>query len=268
MSLVPFVHLDEPLPGRVVGERVELSAGESHHLRTVLRLRVGAQVVVADGAGGQAEARVLGDGVELTTGVQVTSRVHPQIAVAQALAKGRKTDEVIRAVTELGVDAVTVVAAARSVSRLEPAKAARARERWRAVARAAAEQSRQAFRPTVHGPVVAAQIGDDPGVVYLVHPGGRPLPEELAARGPVERITLAVGPEGGWTDDEVRDLTATGARLVGLGPTVLRTEHAAPAATAVVAAGLGRWRTPGTGGRDAAHEPSDGRGTRPSADGA
>lgn len=261
MSLVPFVHLDEVLRRRAVGDRIDLSTGDAHHLRTVLRLPVGAQVVVADGAGGRAGASVVGDGLQLITEVQVDSRSRPGVAVAQALGKGRKADEVIRAVTELGVDAITVVAAARSVSRLEGAKADRARERWRAVARSAAEQSRQSFRPTVDGPVTSAELAAGPGVVYLAHPRGRPLPDELAACGSVERITIAVGPEGGWTDQEVDHLTAAGARVVGLGPTVLRTEHAAAAAVAVVAAALGRWRADiGPG--------DDGRVTRSSRDGA
>lgn len=257
---MPFVHLDDPLDRRAVGDRIDLSARDSHHLRTVLRLPVGAQVVVADGAGGRAGASVLDGGLQLTTEVQVDSRRRPRLAVAQALGKGRKTDEVIRAVTELGVDAITVVAAARSVSRLEPAKADRARERWRAVARAAAEQSRQAFRPTVDGPVASADLAAEPGVVYLAHPHGRPLPDELATRGSVERITIAIGPEGGWTEQEVDELTAVGARVVGLGPTVLRTEHAAAAAVAVVAAALGRWRAP------AGEEGSAGRAPRSTRD--
>lgn len=243
MSLTPFVHLDTELRGRRVGEVVPLSAAERHHLERVLRLSVGAVVEVADGAGGSASAELTAEGVTLTADPIVAAPSRPALEVAQALTKGRKVDEVVRAVTELGADTIVPVQAARSVARLDPARAAKAVERWQAVARSACEQSRRVHRPRIAPPCRPDQLVDGAAVLLIAAPTGAPLPDHLDALRGAAAVRLAVGPEGGWTDDEVAHLADRGARVVGLGPTVLRTEHAAAAALAVLAAGLGRWRT-------------------------
>ena len=119
--------------------------------------------------------------------------------------------------------------------------------RWQAVARAAGEQARRRHRLHV-APIVAVDDLEVTGGWLLAHPGaGSGLPRCLAElrehldAGDLEALTIAVGPEGGWSDDEVARLTAGGARAAHLGPSVLRTEHAAAAAAAVCSAWLGRW---------------------------
>ena len=241
VSLQPFVHLGASLGGRRRGDRLDLSSDEVHHLRTVLRLKDGAEVTVADGVAASAPAVLVDTALQLTADAVETVRPRPLLAVAQALGKGRKVDDVVRVVTELGVDEITVVAAARSISRLDGAKADRALDRWQAIARAASEQSRRVIRPDVRGPVSTAGAADDAGSLLVAHPGGMPLPTALDELGAVDRLTLAVGPEGGWSDEEIAGLVAAGGCLVGLGPTVLRTEHAAAAGLAVLGAMLGRW---------------------------
>lgn len=245
MSLLPFVHVDEPLTGRRAGDDVDLSPEDAHRLRTVLRLRQGAGVLVSDGVGGRADASLTAAAVlRLTTDAVRYPRMHPEIDVIQSLGKGRKTEEVVQAVTELGVDGITLVAAARSIVRVDPAKLSRMRDRWIAVSRAACEQSRRVHRPNIHGPVTTAEVPDRDGALFVAHVGGQPLPEAIGAVAPTGRVTIAVGPEGGWTAGELAGWRARGGHLVGLGPTVLRMEHAAAAAVAVAAAVLGRWSGP------------------------
>lgn len=247
MSLEPYVHVDEALAGRAAGERVALSPAEHHHVATVLRLRPGAVLRVADGAGAHAPARLADRYVELTAPVAVEPVPEPRLRVVQALPKGRKLDEVVRVLTELGVDAITVLEARHSVSQVDHRRSPRHAERWAAVARAASEQARRCRRPVIEGPVagVAAFASPPDALLLVADPSGVPLPERLgalgAAVGATAEIVLAVGPEGGWSDDELATWTAAGADLVGLGPTVLRTEHAAAAGVAVLAALLGRW---------------------------
>jgi 16S rRNA (uracil1498-N3)-methyltransferase len=246
VSLTPYVHLDAPLADVGPDGAVPLTPPEHHHLTRVLRLRDGAPVEVADGAGSAAPAVLAGDAVRLTGPPVHRPPRRPHLIVAQALGKGRKLDEVVRVVTELGVDEVVPVAAERSVTRLDQRKAASALERWRAVARAASEQARRPTRPRITAPVGTDELAARDGVLLLAHPGGTPLPvvvADLADRDQdeVAAVTVAVGPEGGFSDAEVAACLAAGARSVGLGPTVLRTEHAAAAACAVLAAGLGRW---------------------------
>jgi 16S rRNA (uracil1498-N3)-methyltransferase len=247
MSRTPFVHLAADLADAGPGDAVALGVDETHHLTRVLRLRGGAEVEVADGRGRRVLA-VLGAGqVVLTADPVRTPQPRPELVLAQALPKGRKLDEVVRVATELGVDRLVPVATARSVVTLTGDRAERAAERWRAVGRAAAEQSRRPFLPRVDAPVEVATLPTvatlaEGGVLLVAAPGAPPLPELVvpswARGGPV---TVAIGPEGGFTEDEVAALVAAGAQAVGLGPTVLRTEHAGAAALAVLAALLGRW---------------------------
>ena len=241
VSLQPFVHVDTSLVGRRRADRLDLSSDELHHLRTVLRLKDGAEVTAADGVAASAPATLVDAALQLTADAVEVVRPRPLVAVAQALGKGRKVDEVVRVVTELGVDEITVVAAARSISRLDGPKADRARDRWQAVARAASEQSRRVVRPEVRGPVSTAAAAQRAGSLLVAHPGGMPLPVALDELDAGDRLTLAIGPEGGWSDEEVTGMVSAGGRLVGLGPTVLRTEHAAAAGLAVLGAMLGRW---------------------------
>jgi 16S rRNA (uracil1498-N3)-methyltransferase len=247
MSTTPFLHVSADLAAAAGGDPVALRDQEAHHLTRVLRLRPGAEVEVADGRGRQAVA-VLGAGqVVLTADPVLTPRPRPALVLAQALPKGRKLDEVLRLATELGVDRVVPVATARSVVTLSGDRAERAVGRWRAVGRAAAEQARRPFLPQVALPVDLAALPAvaavaDHGLLLVAAPGAAPLPElvEPAWR-EYQTVTVAIGPEGGFTADEVATLLRAGAETVGLGPTVLRTEHAGGAALAVLAALLGRW---------------------------
>jgi 16S rRNA (uracil1498-N3)-methyltransferase len=247
VSLAPYVHLTTSLRDAVAGTQVPLDPDAAHHLSRVLRLRPGAAVVVADGAGHEAPAH-LGDGVVvLEHGARAASAGDLRLTVAQALPKARKLDEVVRQVTELGVDRVVPVAAERSVVRLDGDRAERAVTRWRAVARAAAEQARRPRLPAVAPVTSTSDLAPAllPGDRLLVaHVGAdRSLAAAVAAAvaDGASGVVIAVGPEGGWSDTEVAALEAEGGELVGLGPSVLRTEHAAAAAVAVAAALGGRW---------------------------
>jgi 16S rRNA (uracil1498-N3)-methyltransferase len=249
VSLVPFVHIDTPLAAGSAGDHVELDARDLHHLTTVLRLRTGAHLELADGRGGWAAARLTEDGAALRAPAVHVPAPRPALVVAQGLPKGRKLDDIVRMCTELGVDAILPVAASRCVTRLAGPKADKAVERWTAVARAASEQARRVRRPTVGAIRPAAAVGEAGGSLVVAHPGGTPLPRSFDELASADRVVLAIGPEGGWSDAEVGAWEDEGARLAGLGPTVLRTEHAAAAALAALGAGLGRWDDDGRGAR-------------------
>lgn len=241
MSLTPYVHLDVDLSEAVGGGRITLGADDLHHLTTVLRLGAGAPLEVADGGGRSAPA-VLGDAaVELAGPVTVVAPPRPYLVLAQALPKGRKLDEILRQACELGVDEVRVIDTARSVVRLDDRKLDRIRARWVAVARAACEQARRPFRPQILGPLPLDRLGRDDELLLLAHPDAPGLPTVVDAWQDSDRLVLAIGPEGGFTDGEVADAVSAGGLAVGLGLTVLRTEHAGAAGLAVLAAATGRW---------------------------
>lgn len=247
MSLTPYVHLAlGALVDAGPGDHVDLPDEARGHLERVLRLRAGADLVVADGQGREATAHLAGPSAELVGAVVHHPAPDRDLHLVQALAKGRKTDDIVRSATELGVDRITLVASQRSVTKVDASKQARAADRWRSVARAAAEQSRRPWLPVVEGPVsvdalVASWTAPITGVIG--HPAAKgsitPLLGDIASMGDCQ-VVAAIGPEGGWDDGEVAALETAGLIAVRLGPSVLRTEHAGHALCAILAFVLGR----------------------------
>ena len=199
-----------------------LGPGDRHHLERVLRLRSGDPVSASDGAGGwRLCSLVSGDrGLEGAGVVRQDERPAPPVTVAFALTKGDKPEWAVQKLTEVGVDRIVPVAAARSVVRWTPERAAVQVERLRRVARESAMQCRRTWLPEVDELAGFAAVAARPGA-SLAAVGGRP--PTLAF--PV----VLVGPEGGWADEEL----AVGLPRVALGPHVLRAETAA-----VLAGGL------------------------------
>lgn len=220
-----------------------LRGDDAHHLVRVLRARPGDDVSLADGTGRLYEARLAdtrGDAVELT----LESRYEvppprPRLTVVHALPKGRKLDDVVQRLSEVGVDRLVPVHSRRSEVRLSGAKVDKALGRWRAVALAAGKQSRRArlLEVTPVGEWMSALSDVDAGVV-LWEDAQTGLREQMRAVGDTDpaEVTLAVGPEGGLTDEEA----AGGLLAASLGPTVLRTETAALVAATLALAELGR----------------------------
>lgn len=189
-----------------------------HHLRRVLRLRPGERVCVSDGAGRWRWCRFGVDGsFELDGDVEVEPRPAPTLTVAFAPVKGERPEWVVQKLTELGIDRIIPVVTARSVVRWEGTRAATVHERLARVAREAAAQSRQVHLPDVAPPCTWTELLAAEGPVLVAEPGGAP---PAASRAPV-----VVGPEGGFTPDEL----AVAAGRVGLPGGILRAETAAVA---------------------------------------
>jgi 16S rRNA (uracil1498-N3)-methyltransferase len=211
---------------RIVGD-------DGHHLSRVRRLRTGEVVTAADGQGAWRPYRVdaIGDGelaLEADGPARSEPALAPRLAVAFALTKLDKPERVVQQLTELGVDRIVPVVAARSVVRWDGARRERAVERLSRVARGAAAQSRRARVPVVQGPAAVEALSGHPGLL-LARRGGAPR----ATPGTASEWLVAVGPEGGFTDAEVAALGPAGE--IGVGPHVLRAETAAVAAAAALA---------------------------------
>lgn len=237
------LYLSPELPKDVAaGAVVRLGGDEGRHAVTVARVRVGETLAISDGAGVVAAGEVAAiDGATLTLAVGAVTRhpaPTPELWLAQALAKGDRDELAVQAATELGVTGVIPWAAERSVSRWEGAKADKGRERWAAIVREATKQSIRAWVPAVEPIAGTASLANLPGVLVL-----EPTAEARLTEVPLDgdRFTLVVGPEGGISPRELEVLAAAGATLVRLGPEVLRTSTAGPAALAVLNARLGRW---------------------------
>jgi 16S rRNA (uracil1498-N3)-methyltransferase len=198
-----------------------LERDDVHHLGRVLRIRVGEEVTAADGAGAWRSCRWTGDGLEAAGEPRTEVVVEPAVTVALAPTKGERPAWAVQKLTEIGVDRMVIVIAERSVVRWDAGRAGAHLDRLGRVAREAAAQSRRATIPPVEGPVGVAEMVADGAV--LADPAGPPLS--------LQQPTVVVGPEGGWTPEELRD-----APTAGLGTTILRTETAAVVAASLLVA--------------------------------
>ncbi|HEX2295127.1 MAG TPA: RsmE family RNA methyltransferase [Actinomycetota bacterium] len=206
---------------------------ESHHALKVMRVAPPDVVTVTDGRGTVARCaatRVDGDVLVLEVlEAETRRRPRPELVVYQGAAKGTKADEVVEKLAELGVAEVRVYESKRSVSRWDDAKVARLNERWAAIARSVAKQSRNPFATRAAAGLswaqVVREIAREPAAIVLWEEASLPL--RTALTDGMERIAFVVGPEGGLDPTEAEALAAVGAELVSLGPHVLRTENAA-----------------------------------------
>ncbi|MEQ6898372.1 16S rRNA (uracil(1498)-N(3))-methyltransferase [Microbacterium sp. KR10-403] len=229
-----------------IGDRVVLTGAEAHHAATVRRVRAGEQITLGDGRGAWLTAECE-DVAPQQVAVRVTARDDvpapaPRIVLVQALAKGDRDELAVQASTELGVDEIVPWQAARSVSRWEGAKKAKARGRWQTIAREAAKQAHRAWIPEVAEVATTRELIGRAAASRLIvlEPTGA---ERLSALDlPVDRdVVLIVGPEGGVAPEELTAFADAGAVIAVLGDTVLRTSTAGPAAMAIVSTRLGRW---------------------------
>ncbi|WP_117236781.1 16S rRNA (uracil(1498)-N(3))-methyltransferase [Thermus sediminis] len=210
---------------------------EGHHLVAVLRAKVGDRFTVFD-----AQREALAEVVDLGPPVRYRileerrpeREVGVEVVLYVALLKGDKLAEVVRAATELGVTRVRPLVTRHSVPKeMGEGK----RRRLQAIAKEAAKQSGRLFVPEVLPPVPLEAV---PQVVQglVAHVGARALVREVLDLN--QPLALAVGPEGGFAEEEVALLQGRGFTPVTLGPRILRAETAALALLALATAGEGR----------------------------
>jgi len=225
------------VPGeRIGGGLARLTAPDLHYLRQVLRLQPGATLEVFDGQGGIFDARLEG-GDALVLGAR--REAPPPLAcvhLAFALARGERCDLLVQKATELGVARLVPFEAARSVVRLGGARGAERARRWQRIAVEAARQSGRGDVPTVDAPgPLEAALASCPGSfrkLLFYEGGGEPVASAVDRSAPGH--LAVIGPEGGLAPEEVEICLRAGARLVTLGPRVLRFETAGMVAAALL----------------------------------
>jgi 16S rRNA (uracil1498-N3)-methyltransferase len=169
----------------------------------------------------------------------------PTVTVVQALPKSDRSELAIELATEAGADAFIAWQASRCVARWDGVdRMEKGLRRWRAVARAAARQSRRPYIPSVSGVVSTAElvrrVRDEAAKVLVLHESATVLLAELRLS-QANSLMLVVGPEGGIADEEIAALVDAGAEPVRLGPTVLRTSTAAAVALGALGVLTPRW---------------------------
>ena len=240
-----FVSVDQ-LAGATVGSVLILDGPEGRHGATVRRIGVCEHVLLTDGAGHRADAVVEGVGVGqlrlCLAAITLEPQPDPRFVLVQALAKGDRGEQAIEAATELGVDEVVPWQAGRSIVIWRGERAVRSLHKWRSVVLAATKQSRRARVPVVgelaNQAAVVARIESAALSLVLHEEAGQPLAGLGLPRS--GDVVVIVGPEGGIAPDELDAFVRAGAVPVRLGPHVLRSSSAGPAALAVLSA-AGRW---------------------------
>jgi 16S rRNA (uracil1498-N3)-methyltransferase len=246
---LPGLFYIESLPE--TGELAVVEGDEGFHAATVRRIRPGEELVLSDGAGGLARCVVEQAGRDGLQARVLDRRqvppVQPPVTVVQALPKAERSELAIELATEAGADALVAWQAARCVARWDGTRAEKGLRRWRAVARAAAQQSRRAHIPSVDGvlstAVLTQRVGEtvaSGGLVLALHESATGTLTDVGL-GQAKSVTLVVGPEGGIAPDELAALTDAGAVTVRLGPTVLRTSTAAAVALGALGVLTPRW---------------------------
>jgi 16S rRNA (uracil1498-N3)-methyltransferase len=217
---------------------IELPDALAHHALRVLRLRDGEPLVLFDGSGGELAARLQLRG-KAAIAIRGEHRAFEcesplSLVLVQALASGDKMDWIVQKAVELGASAVVPLQAERSVLRLAGERADKRVAHWRQVAVSACEQSGRNRVPAVE-PITSLRdylAAAAPAAKFILTPeGGRRL---AAVERPAAPLHLLVGPEGGWSDEELALCRMSGCIEVGLGPRVLRTETAGLAAIAAL----------------------------------
>jgi 16S rRNA (uracil1498-N3)-methyltransferase len=233
------------------GAELQLPDSAAAHVARVLRLRPGAAITIFDGRGGEWAAEIVSivrSAVRVRCGQhQALERESPlQLTLLQSLARGEKMDWVIQKATELGVQRIVTVAAARSVVQIDDKRSATRLVHWRAVAVSACEQCGRNRPPEIDAPRSVQDALDATNVAAAQATAALPVTRLLLspaatlsladATNNANNIALLVGPEGGFSADELGLLGKSRFVGVGLGPRVLRTETAAIAAVAALQA--------------------------------
>ena len=227
-----------PRDGRAV-----LVGDEARHLARVLRCRVGDEVRVFDGSGSEWSARVAAigrDEVRLDVGdpVAVAARPAVSLTLAVALPKGERQKWLVEKLTELGVGRLVPLVTRRGVAEATPAAVER-------LGRCVVEACKQCGRTTLMEVAGPATIDDvlrgRPAAAWLLvaDPGAAP-PDAAAIEAAGREVIGFVGPEGGFTAEELAEFDRAAATRVGLGPHILRVETAAVALAARLAAAVSR----------------------------
>ncbi|MCL1466915.1 16S rRNA (uracil(1498)-N(3))-methyltransferase [Argonema galeatum] len=232
-------------PSQLQDRQIFLTAPQQHYLSRVLRLETGDRFIAMNGQGQWWLAKLQGEQAEILEPISVQTELPVAVTLMVALPKGNGFDDVVRQVTELGVTCIIPTISDRTLLKPSPQKL----ERWRRIASEAAEQSERQIVPTILEPVpftTALAFCQESNRLhnqateenFPVPNPQSPVPSSqyiCVARGDYPHLldrlihtqhsalTIAIGPEGGWTDAEIQKACAASFQPVSLGRRILTT---------------------------------------------
>ena len=231
-------------------DHIILDGSDVNHIRNVLRMKEGEELIICDGDGTDHFCRIRGyDGKRLIADIMKSSssasELSAKVVLFQGLPKKDKMELIIQKAVELGVSEIVPVLTRRVIVKLDDAgKESRKLERWQSIARSAAEQSGRGIIPTVRNVIGWNEALKEAGNLECsVIPyenadnsengleNSRTVIRELKGR---KSIGVFIGPEGGFEEDEIRQAVEAGFHTISLGRRILRTETAGLATLAII----------------------------------
>ena len=225
---------------------IAVSGDEAHHAIKVLRINVGEEILISDGAGNWVRASV--ENIEKKT---FTAKVlqrgfqpekSPRLIVVQGLPKSDRVKDALEILVESGVDLIIPWQADRSISKWRQDSL----DKWQSTAVAATKQSRRFRKPEIIDGLSLSQLleieSENSAILVMHESATTKLSEVVTSKfAGMSEIIIVIGPEGGISESELEVLEGAGAHIVGLGPEVFRSAHAGGAALSAVSALIGRW---------------------------
>lgn len=240
-----FVDID----GREIGTDISITGGDVNHIRNVLRLKVGQEILVSDGRGRDytcAISDIESDEVVCRI-VDINdnfAELPVEVTLFQGYPKSDKMDLIVQKMVELGVHRIVPVFTARTIVKLDAKKAAKKTERYRTIAESAAKQSGRGIVPEITEPVTFAQAIDmagtlDGNIIPYEEAEGlehsrRIISEMTSGASGIRSLGIFIGPEGGFSREEVEQAVTAGAECITLGHRILRTETAGLAVMSII----------------------------------
>ncbi|HTN71341.1 MAG TPA: 16S rRNA (uracil(1498)-N(3))-methyltransferase [Methylomirabilota bacterium] len=229
---------------KIQDKRGIIDGQELDHLRRVLRLGPGDQITVFDDAGWEHEAVIrsfsIGQAeIDILQSFQVERESSLEMTLALGLTKGEKMDFVVEKATELGIQTIAPFVSAYTVPKLDDSKIKKRIERWQKVALSAAKQSGRTRIPEIlmlcnFGELVRQSFPNSVKLLFWEKETQRTLKDVRATEPQVRSLVLAIGPEGGFSEEEASMALAHGFSSIRLGRRILRAETAAVSAISVV----------------------------------
>lgn len=230
---IPHIYQPSPL---VVGQFVELEEDAAGHIGRVLRMQVGQQVSLFNGEGGEflcelSEVSKKTVAVKVIEFKDINNESPLKVHLGQGISRGDKMEITIQKSVELGVCEITPLFSERCGVKLQADRLQKKHQQWQKIAIAAAEQSGRNFVPIVHPPIKLSEwLSQQTNETKLtLHPRAAHSIKTLASENDLNlsEIRFLVGPEGGFTDEEIAATQAAEFIDIKLGPRILRTETAA-----------------------------------------